>query len=103
MYVSVTESLGFSHPEEAYPQRGLTDSSLSSHELPAALHWGAGSCEISPIHVVMPTGAVVMQALFRQPYCLDLMGAASLAYKRHTRGVMYITQNAAANILAIWF
>lgn len=93
-YASMTDPLGFTHLEEAYPQRRLTDLSLSSHELPVALHWGAGSCEISPIHVVTPISAVIMQVLFRQPYCWDVMGAASLFYKRCSGGGghVYYTQ-----------
>lgn len=82
-YVSVTESLGFSHLQEVHPQRRLTEPPLSSHKLPAALHWGAGPCEISPTHIVMATGAVISVEMSwgQLPY-----------HKRHSRGVVYITQ-----------
>lgn len=53
----------------ALPQKIPNSPSLKNHCLPVALHLGVGSCEISLILTGTSTGVLVMQVLFRQPYC----------------------------------
>lgn len=57
---------------------------LSSHWLPVALQLRVDPCKSCPIHAGMSTGVIIMQALFRQPYCWDCVWAASLSLKKDT-------------------
>lgn len=64
---------------------GKTDSpSLRSHWLPAALHLGVDSCEISPTHAGMSTDVVTVLVLCKWPGCWDFLGVASLSYLGET-------------------
>lgn len=47
--------------------------------LSAILHLQVVSCEISPIHVGMPTGPAIKQVLLGELYCCDFVSAAFLS------------------------
>lgn len=65
-YAGAKEEDGATCAKAAYR---ADDPSLSSHCLPVVLHLRVGSSEISPLHVRITSGAVIMQVLFRQSYC----------------------------------
>lgn len=52
--------------------------SLSSHWLTVALHSVVDSWKLSPTHVGIPPGVVIVLVLFRQPHCWNFIDAASL-------------------------
>lgn len=71
---------GWPHNRSGGSSLGQTFSLLSSHELPLSLELGVGISEVSVFHANMSVGIITVPVLFRQDYCLDFVGVASMPF-----------------------